>query len=144
MVTNSVINSFYGCVKIQRIEMWSPPAAQGSAVTCSVDWVGNANSPNREFSDTTVSVSTPAYVVTSPPPQSLASFWQTNNTNALATLTAPSGTIIDVVLALILNDSDEATAQNAAATVVLGNIYYLSLDLNATHRYVPVSLTTTT
>jgi hypothetical protein len=74
----------------------------------------------------------------------LASFWNTSGTNPLVVLTAPSGTIIDVSLELILTDDEAGDATTAVTTASLTTVYYLSLDPNATHRFVPVSLTTTT
>jgi hypothetical protein len=142
-VVNSVVTSFYGSVKVNQIEMWSPPASQGSSTTCSVDWIGSAYQPNREYSDTSVSVATPAYLKCSPPPMSLAGFWQAPSTNTLFNLVAPVGTIVDVHLSLILNDDDESFASATVAGAALGQVYYLSLDPNATHHYPPVSLTTT-
>jgi hypothetical protein len=76
---------------------------------------------------------------------SLASFWQGAGATTLCTITAPPGTIIDVHMSLILSDDDGvATAQSSVSTGTLSNYYYLSLDPNATHRFPPVSLTTTT
>jgi hypothetical protein len=84
-------------------------------------------------------------VVTKPPRNSLASFWQLAGGTTLCTLTAPVGSVIDVDLSLIFNDNDGAVINNiAVSTGVLGTSYYLSLDPNGTHRYVPVSLNTTT
>jgi hypothetical protein len=144
-VANNTVTSFFGTVKINSIEMWSPPAAQGSSVTCSCDWAGYQNSPNQEVSDTSVSVSTPAHIRAVPPRQSLASFWvnEALGTGTICQLIAPTGTIIDVDLSLILQDDEEPATATGVATGTLGSIYYLSLDPNATHRYVPVSLTTT-
>lgn len=142
-VVNSVCTSFMGSFKVNRVSIWTPPASQGASATCSVDWPGFANSPSLEFSDTTVSVATPAYVSCAPPPMSLASFWQVSSATTLFTLVAPVGSIIDVELSLILQDNDVAAAASAVATGILGSYYYLSLDPNATHRYTPVSLTTT-
>jgi hypothetical protein len=142
-VVNTTVTSFFGSVKVNQIEMWSPPASQGSSTTCSVDWIGSSYQPNREYSDTSVSVATPAHVISSPPPMSIAAFWQTSSTNTLFNLIAPVGTIIDVHLSLILNDDDESLVTSSVAGAALGNIYYLSLDSNATHHYPPVSLTTT-
>jgi hypothetical protein len=141
-VTNSTVTSIFGSVKVNLVEMWSPPASQGSSTTCSVDWIGSSYQPNREYSDTSVSVATPAHVISSPPPMSIASFWQTSSTNTLFNLIAPAGTIIDVHLSLILNDDDESLVTVAVTTATLGNIYYMSLDPNK--RFTPVSLTTTT
>jgi hypothetical protein len=142
-VLNTTFKSMFASVKIKRITMWAPPASQGSAVTCSVEWIGQANSPNREISDTTVSVARNAYVSSSPPPQSLASFWQNTSSGNLCTITAPTNTIIDVEVSLILNDDDVAAATSVVASGTLGGYYFLSLDPNATHYYTPVSLVTT-
>lgn len=142
--TNAFVTSLFNTARIKLIEIWTPPASQGAAATCSVDWVGYGNAPNREFSDTTVSVATPAHVRTSPPQLSLASFWLNNTIGSVCTITAPVGSIIDIALELILSDDDEASQTVVAvATAVVGTSYYMSLDPNATHRFVPVSLTTT-
>jgi len=141
---NSAVVAIAGSIKLNRVDIWSPPASQGAAVTCSVDWVGYANSPNREVSDTSVSVTTPAKVSCSPPPMSLAAFWQTvTTTTALCTITAPPGSIIDIYLAYILNDDDETGAVITVATATFGAFYFLAADGPATNRYTPVSLTTT-
>jgi hypothetical protein len=144
-VANSVVCAVASSVKISNISIWTPPASQGSPATCSVDWIGYQNSPDREVSDTSVSVSTPAKVSTSPPRNSLAAFWQLAGGTALCTLTAPVGSVIDVDLALIFNDDDGAVINQISVTTgTLGASYYLSLDPNGTHRYTPVSLNTTT
>jgi len=141
---NTAVGSFFGSVKLNEVEIFAPPASQGANATCSVDWIGSSNSPNREVSDTSVSVSTPAHVKCNPPAQSLAAFWHIASDDPIMTVTAPVGSIIDVHLSLILQDDDVPVAAIAVATGALGTVYYLSLDPNATHRYTPVSLTTTT
>jgi hypothetical protein len=143
IVANSIVTNLNNSIKVNQLEMWSPPASQGANVTCSVDWEGFNNSPNREFSDTSVSVATPAYVKCPPPPMSLASFWQLSSGSTLFTLTAPTGTIIDVHVSLILMDG-ESPVDTAVTSGAQGIVYFLSLDPNVTHRYTPVSLTTTT
>jgi len=58
---------------------------------------------------------------------------------------APVGTIIDITLALTLSDGDQAlNATTTVAAAALGTPYFMSLDPNATHFYVPVSMETTT
>ncbi len=143
-VVNSLVAAIAGAVKLERLTIWAPPASQGATATVSVDWAGLANSPNVEVSDTTVSVSRPAFISTSPPRQSLAAFWQVASTTTLCTITAPEGSIIDAQLSLILTDNDVNGVSTSVATAAVGGSYFLSLDPNATHRYVPVSLTTTT
>lgn len=132
-------------VKVNQIEIWSPPASQGAAVTCSVLFPASNTSPAREFTDTSVSVSQPAHIVCSPPPQSLAAFWQAGTAQNMFTLVAPPGSIIDVWLSLILVDG---TPNNAITAVLVGaafgSIYYCSLDSNtsAGSIYKPVGLST--
>jgi len=138
--------NIFKTVKVNRIELWSPPASQGSAVTCSVLFPSGNNAPSREYSDTSVSVSEPAHVVCSPPPQSLAGFWQNGVSGvSLFTLVAPAGTIIDVWVSLVLNDGT-ATSGNTATLVagIVGVVYYCSLDSStaAGSLYAPISLIT--
>jgi hypothetical protein len=143
--TNSLVTAFGESFKICRLEMWSPPASQGTASTISVDWVGSQNSPNREFSDTTVSVATPAHVVCRPPPSSLAAFWQKVSSTTIMNIVAPSGTILDLVVSLILTDDETAVSTYTVSTATVGLVYYLALDHAAagTGVLAPVSLVTT-
>jgi len=142
-VANTTLTSMFGSLKIRAIEVWTPPASQGSAASCEVDWVGFGNSPNIQFSDSTVSVTEPAHVRCAPPDNSLASFWQVAGTTALCALTAPSGSIIDITLDLVMQDDDISPATSSIASGALAVVYYLSADPNATHYYVPVALSTT-
>jgi hypothetical protein len=141
---NSVVSIFAKSFKITKIEMWAPPASQGSAATISIDWLGFGNSPNIEHSDTTLSVSHNAHVVTRPPKNSLASFWQKATNVQLFILNCPANTVIDISVSLMMQDEETALTTVNVATGVLGNIYFVALDQGAgTHVIVPVSLNTT-
>jgi hypothetical protein len=136
-------------VKVNQIEIWSPPAAQGAAVTCGVLFPASNNSPSREVTDTSVSVATPAHVLAQPLPLSLSAFWQNGGSAAdpnMFTLTAPSGSIIDVWLSLVLNDGSPVDVDNTATLVgaTVGSVYYCSLDssISAGSVYKPIGLTT--
>jgi len=143
-VSNTTVQCLFSSVRLKRLTLWAPPSAQGSFVTCSVEWIGFNQANTVEVSDTSNSVATPAYISTSPPPATLAKFWQLSSvTTNLCTVVAPTGTIIDAEVDLIIGD-DEAGTSIGVSAGTLGNLYYLSLDPNATHHYVPVSLTTTT
>jgi len=144
-IANSTVAAIFGSVRIKNLEMWTTTATLGSAVTCSVEWAGSAtNSGDIEISDTSVSTASPAHINSRPPKNSLASFWSTATTGQLFVLTAPAGTIIDVVVEMTMfDDTNGSNAAIGVATAALGNVYYLSLDPNASHRYPPVSLTTT-
>ncbi len=133
-------------VKLKQVEIWSPPASQGSAVTCSILWPSSNQSQPREISDTSVSVTQPAHVLSSPPPLSIAGFWASRlSTSALCTLVAPAGSIIDVWVSLVLGDGSGVATVNAVLVgAVTGAQYYSSLDslTSAGSVYAPVSLTT--
>jgi hypothetical protein len=148
VVSNSTVASCYDSVKINRVEIYTPPASQGSSATCSLNWEssGSGFAPNMEVSDTSVSVADPAYINCIPPPRSVSGFWNLfADTSVLFTVVAPTGSIIDVHLSLILADNGVENSTNGSITTgTLGVMYYLSLDSNSTHRFTPVSLTTTT
>jgi hypothetical protein len=121
-------HQLFECLKVNRIEIWSPPASQGAAVTCSVLFPAANQSQAREYTDTSVSVANPAHVVCTPPPLSLCAFWTSGfSGNTMFTLVAPPGSIIDLWVSLILNDPVSSnTATLVGATV--GGVYYCSLD----------------
>lgn len=134
-----------GSARITNVEIWTPPASQGSPATCSVEWVGQNNSPPKEVSDTTVSVSSPAHIVSKPPAQSLASFWLVPTATRVMTIVAPVGSIIDVSVSFVLRDGvspgDNVTALVTTGATV-GALYYPPLDRAAAGGdFQPVSLT---
>jgi hypothetical protein len=142
-VANATLNLIAASVKIHSIEIWSPPASQGSAATCSVEWLSTF-SPTIEVSDTTVSVSEPAHIRASPPSGSAASFWiNPASAQNIMKVMAPVGSIIDVKCTHLLIDEGTAGASYAVAAGTLGVLYYLPLD-GASDVYLPTSLTTTT
>jgi hypothetical protein len=129
--------------RIRRIEVWAAPASQGANSTVSLDWVGFNNSPNIEASDTTLSVTKNAHIVTTPPQNSLCHFWQKNTGTALFKLVCPINSIVDLTVDQVLSDQEVALETEGVATATLGLIYYLALDGPATNVLVPVSLNTT-
>lgn len=146
-VTNSKTVNYNKSYRIRKIECWSPPASQGSVATVSVEWIGGSvNSPNKEVSDSSMSVAFPCHLRAVPPVGSLAAFWNapvSGQSVNIITLVCPANTIIDVVLDLIENDQEATNVQNTVATAVIGNIYYLDLDGPASHLLQAVSLNRT-
>jgi len=142
----NALQGIFQSVKLHQVEVWSPPAAQGAAVTCSLEWEAPTNATQNEVSDTTVSVSQPAYIRCRPPPNTQCAFWQTYSSNVMFYLTAPVGSIIDVTLSMVFFD-DEAgpsVTYGTTATATVGNLYYLGLNNGGSGStiYPPVSLTT--
>jgi len=148
--TNADVQPIAESFRIKKVSIWSPPAAQGGNATCAVEFKGGATGfiASKEFTDTSVSTSQPAYVSCRPPRGSAASLWQNPVTtnNILMSLTCGAGSIIDVDLDYILTDLFlSAVTPLAVATATLGRQYYLALDNGGGggHNFVPVSLTTT-
>ncbi len=143
-VVNTTAVTLFKSFRLTSVEIWSPPASQGAASTISIEWLGSGNSPSKEYSDTTLSVSRNAHIRCSPPKQSLASFWQNGGTTVnYFTLNVPAATVIDLHYEYIEQDDEAAPSTVAIATGVLGNTYYLALDHGTSDLLVPVRLTTT-
>jgi hypothetical protein len=137
--------------RLKIVEVWAPgqftASAQPSAVV--VEWIGNAYTSLVEKSDISVNSAFPAHVCTSPPPKSDASFWQNDVTlsTVLFQLTCPQGSVLDILVEYIENDSQLAgLAFSSTATGVAGTIYYPYLDryTNTTPILLPVGLATIT
>jgi hypothetical protein len=148
-VANTTCTSIFGAVKVNRLRVWGsfPGGSTNAPATVSVEWMGDANNiyqSNLEVSDTSNSVTAPAFVDCRPPRNSLAAFWQnTGTTAAFFTLAAEQYSIVDVHLSLILYDDDADTTQatRTVTTGTLGLVYYLGLDSG--NQWEAVSLTTT-
>jgi len=128
-------------VRLRSVHVWAPTATSNSPTTCAVEWLGSANSPNLEISDTSINVSKPASLHVKPPPNSLASFW-TGFSSTIFLLDCPGGSVVDVSVDYIEMDTTTPVT-TGLTTVALGVLYYLALDGPATNKLVPVSLTTT-
>jgi len=131
-------------VKVNQIEIWTPPASQGAAATCSVLFPASQRSQAREYTDTTVSVSTPAHVKCQPPRESLCSFWVNGSASIpLFSLSAPTGSIIDIWVAMVDGDGEPPIVGAVLVGATQGVVYYCCLDsfTFATGIYKPVGLT---
>jgi len=131
-------------VRLQQIEIWTPPASQGANATCSVLWPAAQRSQAREVTDTTISTATPAHVRCGPPAESLAAFWVNGSAGtALCFLTAPPGSIIDVWVSMVDADGGATFGTATLVGATTGNVYYTSLDstTKAGSIYQPIGLT---
>jgi hypothetical protein len=146
--TNAAVASIIDCFKVNSVEIWGPPASQGSFSTVSVEWIGGTTtlpSLTKEVSDTTCSVAEPAHVFSRPPKTSTVGFWNSadgGGSNIFFTVSVPAGSIIDVNVSFILGDNSQHFTV-AVSTAVVGEAYYLSLDGPASNLLVPVSMNTT-
>jgi hypothetical protein len=135
-------------IKLKRVEIisMSSSAVIRASSPISLEWLSNYG-PSSEITDTPSSVSMPACIKTSPPKNSLASFWSltgSNESEVLFKIVLPSsmGHTIDVWVEQVLMD-DESPVQIVTQTSgVVNQLYEGYLDgQNANSVLQPVSYT---
>jgi len=117
--TNLSASAIAQSVKLLSVEVWAPVSAQGAAVTVSLLWPTTGQNMGREVSDTSVSVSRVAHILSKPPKFSDSSFWNNGAGTTLFNLTVPTASIIDVSLSYVLNDNN---SNPVTVTTVGGNV----------------------
>jgi hypothetical protein len=132
-------------LKLNRIEIFGPSnlGSIATASTVSVEWLSNLG-PSTVVSDSSSSNAFPSHITTSPPPQSLASFWSLsgiNETENLFTITAQTLSIIDVWCDIVLMNGESAHSVPSTNSGVAGTLYLLALDSSG-GNYPPVSYQT--
>jgi len=138
-------------VRIKRVQIWGPMAANLVPVTVSCEWSPNATlligQPSRIMSDTSMGAMRAAYVSTKPPTGSLASMWQSYNGGAgsavLFKLAFPANSVVDVDFEFVLQNGETPTSVTAAvAAATVGAVYVRALDSNGSVLLIPVSYAT--
>ncbi len=147
--TTEALTPIESC-RIAKIEMWGVDNTTPTAMTTiSLLWAGD-NSPNREVSATGNS-EWPAHIVSRPPKNSSAGWWNSEGSDdqePLFYVVGPAGTVIDATFEYVFHDGvngDSVTLTSATTNV---GVFYPHLDsLSAsntagTQLLVPQSLTT--
>lgn len=130
--------ALFNGVRIRRVTLWGPPAADLVPVTVSLQYSVGTNASNignrpRQFSDTSVGATRIASVSAKPDPQSAASMWQlrsstTISNGAVFVLNGPINTIVDVELDLVLQNGETAATATTTTGATAGIVYADSLD----------------
>jgi len=145
IVTNSLCATIATGARLISIEAWAPPAV-AALTTVEIEFYGNVNAAEKIFTDSSNSPAFPAHVRAIPPPLSTSALWQNPSVSnvPVASITAPSGIVIDVVIEYA-QASDTLTVNNSVTVVTgtLGAMYYPPLDGTSTHRFTPTNLTST-
>jgi hypothetical protein len=139
-------------VKLKEVEIWSCNGVGNSTNTCEVEFVndkGGFGGPGSSFSDCALGVSNIAHVCARPQKTSLAGNWinifedqsvgSTTN-QKLFRITAPQGSVVDIVVTCALQDNDSATAvAGSVSGATPGTFYYRYLDSTTNQLFVPIS-----
>jgi len=121
-------------VLLTKIKVWSTTNL-ATFVSNSVEWQSRYGPTKEDTSSGTFS--SPAYLVTRPPPQSLSSFWSntkdaTTLNEVLFYLTAPSGSIVDIHITFTMasgaRTSNECLLVTAIGAPTSNTNYYNDLD----------------
>lgn len=129
-------------LRVKRITIHTPPASTGNYSSCGVRWIG-VYGEHVLVSDTSINISRPAFITSTPPANSLASFWRTtSDSDGFMALSVPQNSIIDLEVEWIIFDgANNVTSFLASAPLPLYSIVYGYLDgLNQT--LAPIGLAT--
>lgn len=146
--TSSTCGRLLAAVRLTRLELWCTLTPGNAYASFSVEWLSNYG-PSIEISDTTVSVSLPGHLITSPPTNSLCSFWSLTGVSegeVLAKLVLPSSsngtTVIDATFECVFMDDETPVSVSLSQTVTPNQFYMGYLDGQGSSSEVqPVSYT---
>ncbi len=146
-ITCTTTNASGSCLvqsfRIKSIEIWGTDTtvATNNVNTVSIVWATLTTSPNefasnREVSDTSTSSAYCPYIKAIPPKRSNVAMWNNQslggarNSSGIFTITAPVGSIVDLVAEVVLWDLGPTTAKVTTAlnTATLTAFAYLPLD----------------
>jgi len=125
-------------LRVVDVEGWAPTTSAFASQELSFEWNGD-NSPSTIHNDISMNLA-PAHVLTQPPRDSSAKWWSisgTNETEILLYITAPSGAVVDLRVNARVIDHEAATAAEAPAGGVLGQVVYNYLDGKASGKLQP-------
>jgi hypothetical protein len=148
-VLNSKVNPIAKAFRVHSVRIESSPAALGAAAVCSIEWYsGDSGLMTREEYATTNTPDMPAILRSSPPSSCAAWYWRTvsnvggNATVPLFNLTCNPGSIIELDVSHILNDTLFTSWPDTVAAAALGEMYYSGLS-GFGSIFVPLKLNTT-
>jgi hypothetical protein len=145
---NSIVVPLCSTYKLRKVEVWSPAAAGGDAVS-NITFTGPSQGyiPDSEKLRTVLGSATPGYVMMRPPKGSLVRFW-INPINMPNTtffqISCPANSIVDITIVMRFSNEIGVTARPIGAGA-LGQIVYMALDNAAaagSHNLVPYGLPT--
>jgi hypothetical protein len=135
-VAISATNAFRICdaVKIKLIEIWGANSAGNASNSVQLEWLPSNNYGTSEtHNDTAIGLQNIAHISTRPPKGSLIEDWfflaAAGTDVNLFNLNVPQGGVVDIVLQMVLMDSDAGQRVNIAPVgATTGKFYCRALD----------------
>lgn len=111
--------------------MWAAVNAAGATTSIALEWNAGATGflmDGVAVSDQSVSASRPAYLTSTPPTESLGSWYQagvTGDSNILFSITCPGGTLIQIDYDWVMNSGEPNVSATGYVIVggTQGNVY---------------------
>lgn len=130
--TTTAGQNLFTHVKVKAVEMWAVPVV-GNVALVACQFVGSGSGAvgsGRVVSDTSMGIQ-PAHIIARPERMSQVGQYQVSNAAAAFELTAPVGTVIDVMVSFRnVLDNGAAAAANALVGATAGQVFYRGLDGN--------------
>jgi len=141
---NGFLTPWCSTIRLRRVTIW--PTVGSAAGVADITWATDGTLfVKDEFKVTTLpqAVTIHKSVTSVPPSGTLVKFWQAaTDTNTIFTITAPGGSVIDVLIEFTLANELTGTTLGIVSGV-LGTVYYLALDGPGGNKARPVGLVTT-
>jgi len=133
---STAVNSLAYAVRLKKLRIWFTSPTVGTSISSTVEW--NAGSTGFLMdgvsqSSTTMSTTEPVCLVTRPPTQSLASWYQagvSGSTNVLFSLSAPAGAVIEVSYDWVPNFTEASYNTTTVTGATQGTLYCVGWNSN--------------
>ncbi len=130
------VNSLAYAVRLKKLRIWFTSPTVGTSISSTIEW--NAGSTGFlmdgvSTSATTMSTTEPCLLVSRPPTQSLASWYQagvSGSTNALFSLSAPAGAVIEVSYDWVPNFTEASFNTTTVTGATAGTLYCVGWNSN--------------
>jgi hypothetical protein len=137
---SAVVQSF----KIRKIEIWGAPKSDsdGAWQQAYIDWTNSTSfGSSKRVGDVSISNAKPLHVKSAPPKESVCNFWVQKTGIHYATISFPTGAVIDIHVSYVMADPNVSTPQLAIPLFFSpGQMKYGKLDQSTTATLVQQGL----
>jgi len=132
-------------MRLRRCSLWGPVLNPGTSVSVELKFAdapagaGGQASPPCTQGDSSVSFDRPAFCSIKPPPDSYFFNWLViNNGSQMIVFTAPTGTIVDFDLDMLIDEIGSTPATRALVGAISGVLYHLIPTFAGSQTLTPV------
>ncbi len=115
-------------VRVKKVKMWAWSSVLGSSATIALEWNTSSTftvSNNMSVQNTTFSTTEPAWLVSTPPKNSLCSWWLGTafGTQVAFSISCPQGTVIEIDYDYTLDATEPANSPIAITGGTVGTLF---------------------